>query len=105
MAKSSQMKKEGLFLLASHFISLLGIIQSFRYLGEQKEAEKSAFHLDPLFLRIDVWDWLSVQFPDLHVQIGCNANPDYIWDKKPASDGRHTKEQKDRYFDSTGLLR
>jgi hypothetical protein len=40
-------------------------------------------------------DWLSVQFPDQYVQIGGDTNPDYIWNKKPASDGRHTKEQND----------
>jgi len=68
-----------------------------RYSGEQKEADFSTSHLDPLLLRIDAWDWLSVQFPDLCVQIGCNANPDYIWDKKPTGDGRYTKEHNDVY--------
>jgi len=37
----------------------------------------------------------SVQYPDPRVQIRRNANPDYIWNEKPARDGRHTKKHND----------
>jgi hypothetical protein len=68
-------------------------IQPFRYLEEQEEADFSASHLGPVLPQIDASERLSVQYPDLHVQIDRNTNPDYVWYEEPACYGRHTKER------------
>ena len=63
-----------------------------RYLGEQEEAEKSASHLATVLRQIAAPEWLSVQHPDLHVQIGRDTNPYYVWYEKSACYGRYAKE-------------
>jgi hypothetical protein len=63
--------------------------------AEIPECVNSSFLLHILRLyrvATEASQWLSVQYPDPHVQIGCNTHPDYIRYEKPACNGRHTKE-------------